>query len=245
MTLRILAAALIAAGPALAEPTVPDFAAADFTAPAENPYFPLAPGDPRVLAAEGVDADGERFTERFEQTNIGPGPVLLGVQTMIQRDRAFEDGVLVEETLDYYAADSAGNVWYFGEDVVNYVYDGSGALVGTNAHSSWRSGVDGAMPGWMMPADPVVGLEYYQEIAKANDALDQARIHALGTSVGIDGIGRLDDVLVTYETSALDPDLREFKYYAPGIGLIRADEGLSPALDDPALIFTPRPGAAN
>lgn len=245
MTLRFLAAALVAAGPAGAAPVVPDFAAADFSAPVASPYFPLAPGPTRVLSAEGIDTDGERFTERFELTNIGPGPVILGVQTMIQRDRAYENGVLVEETLDYYAADSAGNVWYFGEDVVNYVYDDAGALLATNPHSSWRSGVDGAMPGWMMPADPTVGLEYYQEIAEANDALDQAVVHTIGASAPIDGMGQVDGLLVTFETSALDVTLREFKYYAPGIGLVRADEGLSPELTDPALVFTLRPDGAN
>ena len=46
---------------------------------------------------EGEDDKGEAFTARFELTGMGPGPKIFGVQTTIQRDRAFEDGLLVEE----------------------------------------------------------------------------------------------------------------------------------------------------
>lgn len=239
MFIRVVSAGLLLSANAAAAATlIPDFGGAVFPADApENPYFPLDANGTAVLVAEGIDDEGQAFTERSELTVTGDGPVILGVQTTTQLDRAYEGDLLVEETYDYYAADSSGNVWYFGEDVTNFVYDEDDNLVETNNSSAWRAGVDGALPGWMMPAEPVVGLSYYQEVAEAAGALDQALVWMLDATVTIDGLGTFNNVLVTRETTELDPDLREFKYYAPGVGIIRADEGLSPRFTDPELVF--------
>ena len=45
--------------------------------------------------------------------------------------------------------------------------------------------------------------------------------------------GDYNNVLKVLETSELIPDLREFKYYAPGQGLILLEEGLSADLSNP------------
>lgn len=118
---------------AIAAPVLPDFGAATFQsgAPVNNIYFPLPTGEVRTYQGE---VDG--VTERFELSNIGAGPTILGVQTTTQRDRAFEENRIVEETFDYYGQDTAGNVWYFGEDVKNFEYDDAGNLTGTNTSSS-------------------------------------------------------------------------------------------------------------
>jgi hypothetical protein len=214
-----------------AVPILPNFGTATFAAgaPINHPYFPLLDRKTRVFVADGAD-------ERFELTTLGPGPTILGVQTTARRDRAFEEGLLVEDTFDYYAQDTAGNVWYFGEDVTNYLYDAGGNLIGTNNESAWRAGVNGALPGFIMPADLTLGFNYYQEFAPADDALDQATTHALLGSVTID-IGTFSDVLRVFETTELDPSAREFKYYAPGLGLILAEEGLDTALQNPEVTF--------
>lgn len=234
MKQALLTAAMITAAPALglAETIAPDYTAADFSTPGTNPYFPLAPGETRVIASED---------ERSELTNIGPGPVILGVQTQTQLDRAFEDGLLVEETFDYYAVDSTGTVWYFGEDVTNYVYDDDGSLIDTNNESAWRAGVDAALPGWIMPADPIVGLQYFQEIAPLNDAVDQARIHALDQTYTTESGDMFESVLVTFEFTELEPDARELKFYAPGEGLIADWEDLDPDLANPETVFELQP----
>ncbi len=221
-----------------AAPVLPDFTTALFPATtAINPYFPLTEGTKTILAARGVNADGP-YSERSELTNIGPGRTILGVQTTAVLDKAYEGDLLVEETTDYYATDSIGNVWYMGEDVTNFIYDDDGNLIETNDASSWIAGIDGALPGWIMPAVPTQGLSYFQEFAAANDALDEALIWAVGQTVTIDGLGVFSDVLISFESTSLDPEAREFKYYAPGIGLIRADEGLNAGYANPELIFT-------
>jgi PEP-CTERM motif len=215
-----------------AAPVLADFGAATFVAgaPIDNPFFPVLPGPTRVYRGEN-DEGVEVSTLSF----AGLGPVLGGVQTTTLLDRATEDGLLVEETFDYYAQDTDGNVWYMGEDVTNYRYDDDGNFLGTDSASAWLTGVNGALPGYIMPAVPTLGFNYYQEFAEDDEALDQATIYALDQTVDL-GWRTFSGVLVTYETNAFEPDAREFKFYAPGYGQIRAEEGLSPNLDDPELV---------
>jgi hypothetical protein len=207
---------------------LPDFGAATFvpSAPIDHPYFSLLDNNTRVFMSDSGD-------ERFELKTVGAGPTILGVQTLARRDRAFEEGLLVEDTFDYYAQDTAGNVWYFGEDVTNYLYDADDNLIGTNNESAWRAGVNGALPGFIMPADLTVGFNYYQEHAPSDDALDQGTTFAILGSVTTD-MGTFSDVLQVFETSELDVTAREFKYYAPGgVGLILVEEGLDVSLMNP------------
>lgn len=237
---RLAAAALVWAATALpstAATLLPDFSAATFLpgTPITNRYFPVTQGKTAVLTAQSA-ADGQVTEERSEHTGLGAGPTILGVGTTTVLDRAFANGLLMEETYDYYAQDSLGNVWYFGEDVTNYIYDEAGNLIGTNNSSAWRAGVMNALPGFIMPTDPVVGLSYYQEFAAENGALDQAVIHALGQTLMVNG-QLYKDVLVTFETTALDPDARELKYYAPGVGLIRVEEDVDENFSNPSLTF--------
>lgn len=235
----LVAIAAFAAGPLVAAtvPVLPVFDPAQFTAGAAiaNPYFPVAPGAQSKFLAEGKDESGNSFVETGSSTSSGPGPTLAGVATSTVTDLAYEDGVLVERTLDYYAQDDAGNVWYMGEDVINYVYDDTGNLTGTNSKSSWRAGVNGALPGYQMLADPAPDAAYYQEFAEVDGALDQAMVLGFLDVLTVPG-GTYKDVLMIYETSKLDPALQEVKYYAPGVGLVRADEGVDAAYGNPKLV---------
>ena len=216
-----------------AAPFLPNFDLATFVpgAAINHTYFPLTDSKRRVFQGE-VESDGTLITERFEFTTLGTGPTILGVQTTTRRDRAFKDGVLVEDTFDFYAQDTTGNVWYFGEDVTNYRYDEAGNLIDTDSESAWRAGVNGALPGFIMPADLTLGFKYFQESAPIDEALDQATTIAIGQFVSI-AFGDYNNVLKVLETSELIPDLREFKYYAPGQGLILVAEGLSADLSNP------------
>ncbi len=69
-----------------------------------------------------------------------PGPRILGVRTTTQVDKAYEDGLLVEKTFDYFAQDRRGNVWYMGEDVTNFHYGEDGKLIGKDHELAWRAG---------------------------------------------------------------------------------------------------------
>lgn len=226
-TLLILSLAFVATSVNAAEPILPKFDPTNFDSVATitNPYFPLALGYMREYSGTLINEDGEPFVERIVLTVVGAGPVLEGVPTIMVRDDAYQDGLHVEEALDYYAQDRNGDLWNMGEDVTNFNYDDSGKLIDTDDHGSWRVGVKNALPGYMMPANPLVGFAYEQEHSPADEALDVGEIMALdGTITG--PTGTYSEVLSVFETSSIDPGLGEVKYYAKGVGLVRIEEGL-------------------
>jgi hypothetical protein len=78
--------------------------------------------------------------------------------------------------------------------------------------------VDGAQPGIIMPADPQVGMIYRQEFY-AGEAEDIGEVVELSASADVP-LGSYEEVLVTEDWTPLEPDVRERKFYAPGVGLI-------------------------
>src|SRR5690349_19755257 len=84
---------------------------ANFVRYVTNPYFPLKPGT--TFYYEG-ETEGVPATDTM--TVLSTTKTILGVTCTVVRDQAFENGVLIEDTLDWYAQDKDGNVWYFGED---------------------------------------------------------------------------------------------------------------------------------
>ena len=205
----------------------------------DNKYFPLRPGTTSVLRGRGFE-DGERIREKSVLRVLDrPGPRILGVRTTIHLDKAFENGRLVEKTFDYFAQDNRGNVWYLGEDVTNYRYDDDGNLIGTDSESAWLAGRRGAKPGWIMPARQIIGQRYFQEIARRDEALDKGKTHAILDRLRVGGTV-YRDVLRVLETNPFEPNDREFKYYAPRVGLIRVEEGLNKKLKNPEVVYNRR-----
>jgi hypothetical protein len=215
--------------PASGAPVEPDFSAAEFGNPLDvtNPYFPLVPGTVRQYSATLTDPDtGETELLELEDFVTFQTETIAGVASRVVRAREFVDGVVVEDTIDWYAQDDDGNVWYMGEDTKELDEDGN--VVSTQG--SWRALGNGARPGHIMPADPLskVGLNYFQENAPAQGAIDDATILGRRDGVSVPA-GTFDDVLLTRETSALEPDARENKLYAPGVGLVLIQEDLDDA----------------
>ncbi len=176
-----------------------------FVAGIDHPFFPMIVGARFVF-------DGD---EHVEVTVMPETKDILGVKATVVRDQVFEAGELLEDTLDYYAQDVDGNVWYFGEDTAEYE---NGEI--TTTAGSWVSGVDGAMPGIVMLADPQVGDTYRQEFY-AGEAEDIGMVTALSGSVTTPaGSWSGADVLVTEEWSPLEPGVREQKTYARGVGVV-------------------------
>ncbi len=178
----------------------------DFITVVDNNYFPLKTGT--VLIYEGDTGQGP---ERVEVSVTSDTKEILGVDCTVVRDTVTVGGELAEDTFDWYAQDKEGNVWYFGEDSKEYE---DGKVVSTKG--SWEAGVDGAQPGIIMKAEPVVGEKYRQEYDKGN-AEDMAEVVSLTESVTV-RTGSYDKCLKTREWTPLDPGAEEYKYYAPGIG---------------------------
>jgi hypothetical protein len=225
-TLLAVAAFLAAAPTVTAGPVLPAFSASDFSpnAPIDNRYFPLAPGTVYRSGGTVVDPDtGETAREVDEDVVTRQTQTIAGVVARVVHARTWHDGILVEDTNDFYAQDKAGNVWYLAEDTTAFEYDDKGNIVGRDKTGSWRTGVHGAKPGFIMPADPKVGLSYYQEFSQADQAIDQAQVVSLTESITVP-VGSFTNVQKSMETTAVEPGVKEFKYYAPGLGLILTEE---------------------
>lgn len=189
-----------------------------FTVDGTNPYFVLTPGHQLVLESE----PGRRKKEHvvLVVTVLDETESVGGVRTRVIEERESVDGKLVEVSRNFVAVcDRTDTVVYFGEDVD--IYDESGTSV-VSHDGAWRVGVDGALPGVIMPGSPLLGARYFQEMAPGI-ALDRAEIVGLDESVTTPA-GTFTGCLRTKESSALDRKARSLKVYAPGVGLIRDDE---------------------
>ena len=189
-------------------PYGPTIDPSDFSSRIDNPYMPLEPGARFIY--EGVTEEGE---EHIEVVVLRETRDVVGVQCVVVRDTVWANGELVEDTYDWYAQDKDGNVWYFGEDSKEYKDGKEVSMAG-----SWESGVDGAQPGIIMPANPTVGESYRQEYY-AGEAEDMAEVVALDESVATT-FGSFAGCLKTLEWTPLDPSVAEYKYYARGIGVV-------------------------
>ena len=202
---------------------LPEFDADNFDAPVANPWFPLVPGTTYVYEAE--EEDGLIITT-FSVTH--ETKEVLGVTTIVVREteeiyvEELDQTFLLEDTFDWYAMDNWGNVWYFGEDTTAYEYDDDWNLIGTDNEGAWEAGVDGALPGILILADPSPGASYQQEFLEG-EAEDRAKVLRLNARISIE-FGDFEDVLVTKEWNTLEPGSVEHKYYAYGVGLIYVEE---------------------
>jgi len=143
--------------------TAPDSARVDLEVPTfsdptniTNPLFPIS-GLTQVVQV-GSDADG---TLRQEVTLLAETKTIdwdgQQIDTLVSQFAAYGDGRVLEVARDFFAQADDGSVWYFGEDVENYV---DGVL--DNTAGTWLAGKDGP-PGMIMPADPQVGDVYRPE----------------------------------------------------------------------------------
>jgi hypothetical protein len=190
--------------------SAPTFDPADFGHPIDNAYFPLTPG--LVTRLRGVDGD-ERFRETVRVTRRTK--MVDGVRAVVVRDVVRRpDGTLAEATDDWYAADDAGNVWYFGEDTATY--DETGQL--EDREGSWQAGENGAEPGIVVPRNARPSTADFMEHAKGV-AEDQSWVVQHLGHVRTAG-GRFTDVVRTLEWSRLEPGVISQKLYAAGLGII-------------------------
>ena len=181
---------------------------ADFSADITHTYWPMKPGTRWTY--RDVDEKGEvqdvvviATTETKKLAN--------GITARVVRDTVRSEGDVVEDTFDWYAQDSAGNVWYMGEDTAEFE---NGKIV--SRAGSFEAGADGALPGIILPAQPQVGQNYRQEYLKG-EAEDNGEVLGLNQLVEVPS-GRYSNALLTRDTTTLEPDVVEYKLYAPGIG---------------------------
>jgi hypothetical protein len=185
---------------------------ANLSSVGRNPYFILEPGYTIVLRDH---AKNQVTVSVLNETKI-----VAGVETRVIEERELAKGKLVEVSRNYFAIDKVSqDVLYFGEQVSMYK---NGKVVSTEG--SWLAGVDGAKAGLIMPGQARVGYRHYQEQAPGV-ALDRAEILSTGETLETPA-GKLEHCLKVEETTDLASREREYKYYAPGIGLVKEEQML-------------------
>ncbi len=216
--------------PAFVDPSENTFKQSLFSndsATVTNNYYPLKPGVTLTYLGESNDE-----IERVEVTVSHETRMVDGVLSRIVVDRAYINDELVEETFDWYAQDKDGNVWYMGEE--SYEIE-DGEIVSTDG--SWESGKDIdntgslAVAGIKFKTAPFVINDTYQQEFYADIAEDQAKIVNTNVDVTLTfPITMVDGSEVSNFTTLqllewvpLDADpvsTEEFKYFAPGIGMV-------------------------
>jgi len=208
---------------------------ADFSADIDNCRWPMTVGSRWVYrVTDSSDGSKQRNVIKVTgQTKL----IADGIEARVVSDIVSDHGKPTEVTEDWYAQDSKGNVWYFGEDTIEYKH--GKAL----DNGSWEAGVAGAMPGVALPARPKLGMSYREEYSKG-EAEDQSRVLALDEQAEVPA-GHYKHVLMTEDFSPLEPDVSELKFYAKGSGQAVLAVDVSGGSEREELVkYTPGHGAA-
>jgi hypothetical protein len=182
---------------------------AEFTTQVTNRFWPMKIGDHWVYRE--TDAEGE--VQRNDVVVTDKKKTVMGIDVLAVHDTVRLHGGLTEDTYDWYAQDAKGNLWYFGEDTAEYE---NGKL--KTKEGSWEAGVNGAMPGIIMAADPQVGMTYREEYYKGH-AEDGAQIISTDALAKVP-YGRFDHGVQTRNFSGIEPNVIEEKIYAKGVGVV-------------------------
>lgn len=178
----------------------------DFSPNVNNLYFPRVPG--RTLIYEKQTEEG---LEQVVVTTTNKTVEIGGVLCREVTDVVTLEGVLIEDTVDWYSQNVNGEAWYLGEIAMNFE---NGFL--DNLDGSWMFGKNGAKPGVIMLTDPMPGDVYRQEFL-VNEAEDIALVIARGVTVTVKA-GTFTDCIQTQDWTPLEPGVFEHKFYAPGVG---------------------------
>src|SRR3954453_12778696 len=107
----------------------------DFTANIDNPRWPMTVGSRWVYRV--VDTSDGSVKRDVIRVTGQTKKIADGIEARVVSDIVTDHGKPTEVTKDWYAQDSHGNVWYFGEDTTEYKH-GKAIDNGT-----WEAGVHG------------------------------------------------------------------------------------------------------
>jgi hypothetical protein len=211
-----------------------DFDPSNFSHPLriDNAFFTLNQRSLQVFRGksdDGCELDRMTITDNTK--------VIEHVEARVVHDIVFEDPRCdgsfekTEDTLDYFAQDDDGNVWYLGE-ISQDCEDGNCK----RNEGTWIAGEDifktgtKAIPGIAMLAHPRqhVGETYRQEFYPGH-AVDEATVVQPDVTVELHRSNALPPKVFhhcinTKETTALEPDVVGHKYYCPNVGFVLETE---------------------
>ena len=188
-----------------------------FSAPAQidNPYLPLSKWKSCDYRGKADDGTRERSVKTLLDRTRAFTIDGQRVEAAVIEDRAFEDGELVERTLDYFAEGDDGTVFYLGEHVANIRArqgrEPPRQLALRQAHRRARRG-DAAEPAVGRPVALRGRARHHDRVESRGG--DRACARACGAAGSL-----FTDVIRVQEFIQPEGDV-EYKLYAPGIGLI-------------------------
>jgi len=195
-----------------------------------NQYWPMSPGMSFVYAAEtddGCEVNEVTITNSYKE-DFGPPYHMIKALEVLDLEWFTEecnsdfdgDYVLMEETIDRYAQDNDGNIWYLGESTE--AYDDEELCL--TEEGAWEAGDDGAEAGIVILGNPIEGLSYQQEYLE-DEAEDMGKVLELNVYVELESFGPFTDCLRTKEWTPLERGHIEHKFYCPiGGGLMLINE---------------------
>ena len=222
MTFLLFFANSVAASADDAEPapcnTAAQFDPANFPNPPkiDNQWDPRTPGTQFILSGE-ADGGGGLLPHQVVSTVTDLTKMINGVRVVVILEEDINEGEVQESELAFHAQDNAGNLWSLGEYVEGYE---DGEFSG--APDTWISGLDKAVPGNIMLADPQLGTpEYLQGWSPDIEFSDCAKVYKMQEQTCVP-LGCYENVMITDERNSLEAERgHQRKYYAPGVGNVR------------------------
>jgi hypothetical protein len=176
-----------------------------------NPCLPLAALNQDILESQTGRVERTAKPALHKRFKVGDQTV----EALVVEDREYENGRLVEVTLDYFAQADNGTVYYLGEDVDEYK---DGKVTGHSG--AWLLGKDTLKPGVLMPAHPKVGDRFRSEDVP-NVTREDDEVVSVSETVTVPA-GTFRNCVKIKETTS--DGATEYKYYAPGIGCVKEVE---------------------
>ena len=180
-----------------------------FVTTGRNAYFILEPGYQMVYHGwDEKDTTDLVILVSKDTRKIG------NVETRVVIEDESVNGKRIEISRNFFAlCKETGSIYYFGEEVDMYK---DGKIV--NHEGQWTAGGENKS-GLDMPALPLIGARFFQEIAP-KVAMDRKEIMSIGESYSVPA-GNFKNCLRIQETSPLEPGDIEYKVYAPEVGLLQ------------------------
>lgn len=203
-----------------------------FSNTGSNPYFSLNPGYQLILESD---------EEKAEITVLAETLLVDGVWTRVVEERAFEwdeeeqEWVLIEISLNWFAICNRTNaVYYFGEwsrDCPDGFNESDVCTGEESNEGSWEAGVNGALPGLIMPGTFLLGAKYFQEQYWAEDPEDSAVDRGENVAMGLDvevPAGEWSDCVKIIDTNPAEGICKrkdgDPKIYCRGVGLVQDED---------------------
>lgn len=181
----------------------------DFTGQAQNVWFPLEPGARWTYRQYLPTGYRTLLVAVLPDTRTIDGIATTAVRWQVRR----RDGRAHTAMVRWYAVDTAGNVWWFGQRVAR-----QSPRLDPLAPRSWRAGVGGAEAGLLLTATPRLG-DGYLNARQPGVVESRSTVESIVATVATP-TQTYRHTVATRGLSTLAPLHIVLSYYARGLGLV-------------------------